>query len=498
MISSLTLRVLLFAYFSYAMSVAMLMPSWGKLDEPHHYDYVDRLATGRGVPDIASDLLTPSLAAEMVAGERWSKLDWPMPDSTDPAHWGLEGISYEGHQPALFYSSYALISRALSLPTHTDRLFLLRAVSVVVSTLSVALLFMTMDRLFPRNRWLVSCATAIFVLAPGRLVVVTQVSNDVFAEFFGVAAVYVSLTLLLRGLSPGRVTLLLLILGGAAASKTTTVLLLLPAAFAFLHHRRNPRFLYYVAFSCALGVVLLIPTFLHLAATFAGHEAENSMATLSLFGRFNGNLMDSGLLATAGLVLSGQYTFYMFDPGALRAVLFAPPFWIVSALVVAGIVLCFRPGQRAAAEETVLADFRRVLVFTFVLAFVGLQVLAHTGVLPPADARFLLPYLWGPVTATLVALMAFSPSRALLCLITILILVLQALFMADGYFLEYYHRSDFAVKHGGFLSAVREAKPAWVLAVLSAGLAAGILLAATVCWLLIGSARRSPGGADQV
>ena len=70
--------------------------------------------------------------------------------SPDPATWGFEGLSYEAHQPPLYYARLSIPLRILP-GDMEDRLFVCRLVMVLLSVVTLVALARTILTLWPKR-----------------------------------------------------------------------------------------------------------------------------------------------------------------------------------------------------------------------------------------------------------------------------------------------------------------------------------------------------------
>lgn len=98
----------------YVLSV----PIWATEDEEQHVDYVLELRDERRVPHL-DDPLRQQIVDSAVTTNRWPRYgvarpDWAIVDQRlVPERMGLEGFSYEGHQPPLYYAALVPVAGLL-------------------------------------------------------------------------------------------------------------------------------------------------------------------------------------------------------------------------------------------------------------------------------------------------------------------------------------------------------------------------------------------------
>lgn len=131
---------------AHTMLYAFAVPPWALEDEEQHVDYVLALRDNRKPPHL-DDLLSQDIVDSAVTTDRWGSFGLGRPAAAeegrmDPAHMGLEGYSYEGYQPPLYYAALVPAAAALG-----DRLLaflytgrLLGALLVAVGAVLAAML----------------------------------------------------------------------------------------------------------------------------------------------------------------------------------------------------------------------------------------------------------------------------------------------------------------------------------------------------------------------
>lgn len=124
---------------SHALVYVFSVPPWGLEDEQQHVDYVLALRDSHDVPRI-DQYVHPEITASAIATDRAAALGLgtaPPPD-TPPSALGLEGMSYEGHQPPLYYA--LMVPFVAPLGNHVlDAMYALRLVNAVLVGVLAAL-----------------------------------------------------------------------------------------------------------------------------------------------------------------------------------------------------------------------------------------------------------------------------------------------------------------------------------------------------------------------
>ena len=379
------LLIILLAYTALGALYAAYTPPWQVPDEPAHYNYVRALATTGRLP-------------VMETGDYDQEYIWQLVESRFDPRLSIAPITYEDHQPPLYY----LLAAPLYI-LGDGALLPLRLLSVAIGTLLLLAAYRAMHTLFPNRPAIPLTGTALIAFLPQHLAMTSGVENDGLAELW----IAVTLWLLLRHLQ-GRtdrrhLTALGLVLGLALLTKTTAYLTLpltLLALWLRARRERTGRFPWRTLLTRAalvLGLALLIaaPWLGRNIAVYGwrdplGLARHNSVVVgqprttewLALYGW-------TGLL-TRLLRTTFQSFFAQFG---WMTVPLHPPFYLVLALVTATLAAGFaaRLWQRRRAlsparrDELALLATTVALTVTVYLAY-NLTFVQHQG-------RYLFPAL---------------------------------------------------------------------------------------------------------
>ena len=316
--------VLLFALLHAALYV-VTVPTWDLFDEEQHLSYALHLIDEGEIPRV-DDPVQQRILDSAVATDRWSTLRIGRPVGLAVNEFGLEGWSYEGYHPPLYY---ALVS-PLTLLSGDDAWRELYAARLF----GLALLFALAAICWGYARdWLPDADPAVWgtivvivVSIPAVAAAAGRVNNDLLAGLL-LAAGTLMAGRLLEDRRNDEALLLGLMAAAAILTKGQGVVLLLVAvtAVALLLGRRQ---LTATIFALAVG-----PGLTALAGwslwTWARYDTLNSsQAFLDLVGPFE----SLGLVDIAGeLWLNGWSSYWgAYDGGSLR--------WITGMIVLAAIV----------------------------------------------------------------------------------------------------------------------------------------------------------------
>lgn len=101
--------VLAFAVL-HALLYILTLPPWDLFDEEQHMSYALYVREEQRIPKI-TEPIQPEIIDNAAATDRWERFRIGRPQSLAPGEIGLEGRSYEGYQPPLYYLLVSPISR---------------------------------------------------------------------------------------------------------------------------------------------------------------------------------------------------------------------------------------------------------------------------------------------------------------------------------------------------------------------------------------------------
>lgn len=207
--SAWRLGVVLALYLALGIAFATQVPAWQNPDEPAHYNYVRQLAAG---------------TLPVIEPADWDARLVPIPPRLRAVP--VERLTYEDHQPPLFY--------ALSLPIFwlsSGDLIALRVFALLLGALSLLFAHQAVVTIFPQQPWLAAFSTAVIGLLPQHLFILSGYNNDALAEVWIAATAWQAVRLLHMSAPPSRAALTLLgVLVGLAFWTKATAYLTLPLA----------------------------------------------------------------------------------------------------------------------------------------------------------------------------------------------------------------------------------------------------------------------------
>lgn len=164
----------------HAVFYAVAIPPWDLFDEEQHLDYVLTIRDDRRVPYL-SEFVRLSIVRSAVDTDRWTVFRIGEPPSDAPEEMGLEGRSFEGYQPPLYYATVV----PLTVPAG-DRalpaLYLGRALGVPLLMVFAATAWALARRWFPDSEvWAPFSAAVITGAIPAAAEAAGRVNNDLMA-----------------------------------------------------------------------------------------------------------------------------------------------------------------------------------------------------------------------------------------------------------------------------------------------------------------------------
>ncbi|MFC1464683.1 MAG: glycosyltransferase family 39 protein [Candidatus Brachytrichaceae bacterium NZ_4S206] len=215
------LAVILVAYFVIGSLFALRTPAWQNPDEPAHYNYTHQIVLSGSIP-----MIEPG--------------DWVVglvPIGPDVRDAPVERMTYEDHQPPLFY--------VLSAPVFiiTDgQLVVLRLFALLIGAFVVVFAYFTVATIFPAHLYLAAFAATFVALLPQHLAIMASYNNDALSEALLALVVLLSVRLVMGrdALTTWRVVVLAIVVGLCLVTKAQAYLAL-PVALlgVFLATRRT-------------------------------------------------------------------------------------------------------------------------------------------------------------------------------------------------------------------------------------------------------------------
>jgi 4-amino-4-deoxy-L-arabinose transferase-like glycosyltransferase len=207
------LAVIVATYLIIGGLFAARVPAWQTPDEPAHYNVTRQMVQTRRVP--------------VIEPNDWDVTLVPIgPDQRDVA---VERLTYEDHQPPLFY--------ALAAPIYGlsgGQLAPLRWFSLLLGGLTIVFAYFTVATIFPQHLYLAAFAASFIALLPQHVFMMSGFNNDSLAEAMLALVVWLSARLIGDGqrATNRQVLILAVVIGLCFWTKATAYLALPIALFA--------------------------------------------------------------------------------------------------------------------------------------------------------------------------------------------------------------------------------------------------------------------------
>lgn len=235
--------LIIFIGLLHALIYALVMPPWGLLDESQHFHYVQYLVEEHRLPVLWQDQLSEEVVDSIFATRRYVTLgNETMPLKAEVMIPGrLDFESYEAYQPPLYYlflSPFYILSPADVL----SKLFFLRLAGVLLSGITLLIIWRSSRLLFPGQVWIAIAATLFTALLPERAISVAQLNNDILLEVFCAAVFGLLAVVMGRGFTRRSILLTGLMVGLAILTKLSALTLAPVVIFAWgliAFHRRQ-------------------------------------------------------------------------------------------------------------------------------------------------------------------------------------------------------------------------------------------------------------------
>lgn len=207
------LAVILVVYLVIGGLFAVRVPAWQNPDEPAHWNYTRQFVQTGRLP-----VIEPA--------------DWDVklvPLGPDLRVVPVERLTYEDHQPPLFYlvtsPAYAFTNGSL---------IAMRLASLLIGALTIIFAYLTVAIIFPTHLYLAAMVAAFVALLPQHLFIMSGYNNDSLAEALLALTIYLSVRAICdeQDLSRGEVIALSIAVGVCFWTKAQAYLALPVAAFA--------------------------------------------------------------------------------------------------------------------------------------------------------------------------------------------------------------------------------------------------------------------------
>ena len=228
-------------------------PLWSPIDEQAHYDFVEAIGRGDGIPIVGKTRVHRDVLAieKSSSTSPWQSVALP----ADPSRpeWTAVGQSYEAAQPPLYYAVMAPLWRVTDGARTVASVYALRIASLLVSLLLVPLAWVLARELFPDAPEVGLGAAALLVVWSGVNGNFAIVANDGLMAVLAAATLLVMARVVRRGPTDRRAVAVGVLVGATLLTKTTGLALVGVVALGALLTTRAWRG--YVRFGAIAGGV---------------------------------------------------------------------------------------------------------------------------------------------------------------------------------------------------------------------------------------------------
>ena len=164
------LYIIVAAYLVAATIFALCTPAWQNPDEPAHYNNIAHIASGVGLPVLHMGDYNQEYLGQLV-------------QTRFPAELSIAPLRYESYQPPLYYVAAAPVYWVTQGNLTAIRLF-----NVMLGAITIVLLYLCVELVFPTKPLLSVGAAAFAAFLPMHVAMNAAVNNDGLAELLLLAA----------------------------------------------------------------------------------------------------------------------------------------------------------------------------------------------------------------------------------------------------------------------------------------------------------------------
>lgn len=418
---------------------ASAMPPWSIIDEQQHVHYVQSLAETGRIPTAGITYISDEIAR--ASATRSATLHWSEHTTQEPQHWGLEGNSYEGYQPPLFYLLMAPVY--LLLPGDMlSKLYGLRWTMVALSLITVWLCMAITQRVFPSRPLLPYLTALVLVAIPERTLATSRVNNDVLTEVL--AALFIlQLTAAILGKISVRSSVGLGVVFGLGMLTKLSFAVLAPLLLILVwQHRKSLGIRRCVASFVSVAGLLVVPWLLRNVWLYGDITARAGFESVS------GGIIQAKSFTLFELLRTSAELFraiwIVWWKGASVA---SNPIIDAITVVVAG--LCLLSLFALARTIRIGNHTRSMILFTYIVAIVicGVAVIGSrlTEWVPSPQGRLMLPVIIPIVLVSSYGLMRSRLGVRGVVAFILLLFVLDSLSLYGNLLPYHYYWSAFVV-----------------------------------------------------
>ena len=198
----------------------IIIPPWQSPDEPTHFEYVQLIADSKKISGSVTPnfFLQEQIISSMDHYHFWKYLGWPRPKplpvkfEDTPFLRLVRAHTQIGIKPPLYYFISSLLLRICPQNSIIFKLYLLRSFSLLLTIVTVILIYLTARLIFPEDIYFPLAAAAFAAFLPEFILIGTSVSLDPMANLMSSLFIYLMIKLQLRGLRFHLLAVIVLVL----------------------------------------------------------------------------------------------------------------------------------------------------------------------------------------------------------------------------------------------------------------------------------------------
>lgn len=459
------LAFLLFLAFIRGCLYALYLPPWALTDEEQHVHYIQSLAEEGKIPVVGSDYLSDEITRSVLDTKRHARLFFmkiPFPD--DQRNWGLEGHSYEGYQPPLFY----LLSTPIYLLTPggmLNKLIALRLWMVLLSLIPVWILYRIIALSVDPASQLPWIAASLLIFIPERTIATSRVSNDVLLEVMAALFILAFVHILMHGLSDRRLLALSILFALGLLTKLSFLGMGVFFLFLLRWYASKDNLLRFLILASLPTLILVTPNLARNLALYGDPTGFQGFAAIAQaeIASWQINFSLSNLWGSL-LKTFAHFWVIWWKGGFAIFTRWLIPFYLSLTIVVAAALIL---GLKTWRGQPTFSPMLRKIMPAFSAAIIVYLLLVlvsyYAEQFPVIQGRFLLP-VYLPFISLLVWSLATSRQASLLLFILLgTLIVLDALFLFGNQLRYFYYQSPIVVALDGQPPALWTAKIKLVL-----------------------------------
>jgi len=184
-----------------------IIPPWQSPDEPTHFEYAQCIIASEGLFSQVKPnfLLQEQIISSMDNNKFWMFLGWPRPQplpttfAATPFLRLVKAHTQIGRKPPLYYFLASLLLRLTPHHPIIFKFYVLRAFSLLLSIVTVSIVFFTAKLIFPEDDYFPLISAAFVAFLPEFILIGTSVSPDPLANLVSALFIFLMIKIQVRG-----------------------------------------------------------------------------------------------------------------------------------------------------------------------------------------------------------------------------------------------------------------------------------------------------------